>query len=195
MPASSGALQKTKGHKSQADIYKCSPPGAACLLWDVSPVNRAPLVVDVEQKLLTRVLDLFSDFSPPAADLAVFTPQTLFSDTCCAPRKQVSVPLIRTQPCGDSASSRLRNAPFVCQRAPSAPGRSGVLVGTDLTGPAGFCLPFGRAVLHSERSRLRGKPGVGGTVRRLLERWSRRGSGGSLPLFRSMDFSGILTAS
>lgn len=60
------------------------------------------LLSDEHQKLLTR-LDLLSDFSPPAADPAVFTPQTLFSDTCCASRKQVSVPLIRTQPCGDSA--------------------------------------------------------------------------------------------
>ncbi|TWW57943.1 hypothetical protein D4764_07G0006620 [Takifugu flavidus] len=57
------------------------------------------------------------------------------------------------------------------------------------------CLPFGRTELHSERGRLRRTPGVAGTVRRLPERWSRRGSGGSLPLFGSTDFQGILTAS
>lgn len=96
------------------------------------------LVLDMEQKLLTRVLDLFSDFSPPAADLTVFTPQTLFSDTCCAPRKQVSVPLIRTQPCGYSAEKPPVECVVVCQRVPSAPGRCGVLVGTDLSGPVGL---------------------------------------------------------
>lgn len=40
-----------------------------------------------------------------------------------------------------------------------------VLTSADLP----VCLPFGRAALHSKRSRLRGKPGVVGRVRRLLE--------------------------
>lgn len=57
------------------------------------------------------------------------------------------------------------------------------------------CPPFGPAELQSERGRSRRRPGVVGTVRRLPERWSRGGSGGSLPLFGSTDFQGILTAS
>lgn len=91
-------LHRTKGHKPQPSVYKSSPAGAACLLWDVSPVTRAP---PAWSEAWSR--NSFSDCSPPAADLTVFTPQTLLSDTCCAPRKQVSVPLIRAQPCGDSA--------------------------------------------------------------------------------------------
>lgn len=150
------------------------------------------LVSDMERKLLTRVWLLCSDFSPPTANPIFFTPQTLFSDTCSAPRKQVSVPLIRTQPCGDSAEKPPVECVVCVPEFPVRPDDVeylSVLTSGDLL----VCLPFGRTALHSERRRLRGKPGVAGTVRRLLERWSRRGSGGSLPLFRSMDV--ILTAS